>query len=129
MSWRFITWLGKYLLMPTKCLNKPVTKNTSNKHWCNLSDIYYVPLQGRERTMWETVWQTTVMLLCLTVWQCEAFIRLKSSATGLSESHSNQNESWKISRLRCKTLNVVISIRSASSNLADKTVNVSTDGG
>lgn len=67
MSWRFTAWLGKYL--PPN-LNPAPSKNTFSKHWCNQT----VVVQGRKLRTWETVWQTTVMQLCLTVWQFKAFI-------------------------------------------------------
>lgn len=83
-------WLGKHLCAPLNP-NPAVTKNTPSQHWCNLSDINDGPVAARKLRVWETVWQTTVMPLRLTVWQAKAFISLRLTTAGLYETHWNED--------------------------------------
>lgn len=89
-SWGLTAWLGKHLCAPLNP-NPAVTKNTPSQHWCNLSDINDVPVAARMLRVWETVWQTTVMPLRLTVWQAKAFISLRLTTAGLYETHRNED--------------------------------------
>lgn len=89
-SWGLTAWLGKHLCAPLNP-NTARGKNTPSKHWCNLSDINDVPVAARMLRVWETVWQTTVMPLRLTVWQAKALISLRLTTAGLYETHWNED--------------------------------------